>query len=191
VFGGSTAGQIAGGILSGVANTVGQTLFGGFCEVQGLNAEIEIETYQEGGRNDAPHRFFKCGRFPNLTFKRGLTFNTDLADWYAQVLSGSDEIIRKDGLVLVLDRGGSGIPIVGKPPIAAYRFKQALPERLTGPNLNAKGNEVAIETLELSHEGVQRVSLALIPGLGDLAGAFGGAISTTTSATIAAVGALL
>ena len=48
--------------------------------------------------------------------------------------------------------------------VAGWFFSNALPERLTGPVLNARGNEVAIETLELSHEGLLRLS-SLPPGV--------------------------
>ncbi len=175
--------SVASGLVSAAVNLASQFVFGGFSEVTGLNSEVEIESYNEGGRNDQPHKFFKYARFPNLTFKRGVTFNTDLADWYAQVIGGNAQpIIRKDGLILLMDRGGlnSG-PVLGgltKLPVAAWKFTSAIPERLVGPNLNAKGNEVAIETLELSHRGLQRVSLSMIPGLGDLAG---GAVSSVLS----------
>lgn len=166
LFGSSALGAVA----SAAVNVVSQAILGAFSEVQGLNSEFEIETYQEGGRNDSPHRFVKYAKFDNLTLKRGVTFNTDLADWWAQVSTGKQQMVRKDGMILLHDRNGIGaLGAIGRVPIAAWKFKNALPQKLDGPTLNAKGNEIAIETLELSHEGIQRVSPSLLPGLGDLA----------------------
>src|SRR5882762_7872660 len=56
-------------------------LFGSFCEVGGLTAQIETEEYREGGRNVGPRQFMKWGKYTNVTFKRGVTFNTDIWDW--------------------------------------------------------------------------------------------------------------
>jgi phage tail-like protein len=198
VFGGGAVGSALGGALSAVSNLAGQMLFGGFSEVQGLNLELETETYQEGGNNAHPHRFVKYARHPNLVFKRGITFNTDLADWYAQVLGPSDDqVVRKDGMIVLMDRGGLNLlpgPIVGgldRIPIAAWKFTRGIPEKLDGPQLNGKGNDVAIETLEISHEGLQRVSPSMIPGIGSLFGAFGGGLSigVAAGASAAALGA--
>src|SRR5262245_11747441 len=57
-------------------------LFGSFSEVNGLTAQIETEDYREGGRNTGPHKLMKWGKYPNLVLKRGVTFNTDIWDWY-------------------------------------------------------------------------------------------------------------
>ena len=183
-------------VAGALINVGAQWLLGAFSEVEGLNAEMEIETYQEGGRNAAPHRFFKNTRYPNLTFRRGVTMNSDIWDWHHQVAYAHETIhIRKSGVVVLFDRGGPnltgfGIPGLDRMPTAAWYFEKGLPERLIGPRLNAKTNEIAIEALEISHEGLQRVSLALIPGLGDLAAAFGGLISVAGAAAQAGGAAL-
>jgi phage tail-like protein len=159
-------------------------LFGSFSEVSGLNAEMETEEYREGGSNTGPHKFLKWGKYPNLVFKRGVTFNTDLWDWYYTVLYKSKNPIRKNGIVLLTDRGGGvsalaggpssfGLPGVDRLPVAIWFFRGALPERLVGPSLNAKSNEIAIETLELAHEGLYRFGPSMIPGVGDVADAVG------------------
>ncbi len=76
----ATAGSLAGS----VAKTI---LLAGFSEISGINAELEIEEYREGGQNDAPRKFTKWGKHPNLLFKRGVSPNTDLWDWHRQVWS--------------------------------------------------------------------------------------------------------
>jgi phage tail-like protein len=170
----------AGGLAVGAAKAL---LTGTFSEVSGLNAEIETEEYREGGRNSGPHKFLKWGKYPNLVFKRGVTFNTDLWDWYYQVLYGSKAPQRKNGMILLTDRGGVssatgvptalGLPVVDKLPIAVWFFRNGLPEKLQGPGLNAKSNEVAVETLEIAHEGLTRMGPAMVPGVGETLAAVG------------------
>jgi len=153
-------------------------LFGSFSEVSGLNAEMETEEYREGGKNHAPQKFVKWGRYPNLIFKRGVTLNADIWDWYYAALYKPDDPVRKNGLIVLNDRGLSvgdvnapslGVPALGLPaldrlPVGVWFFRNALPEKLQGPALNAKSNEIAIETLEVVHEGLYRIGPGTIPG---------------------------
>ena len=90
----STAGEIAFAATAlGVA--AGQAaLFGAFSEVTGLAAELEIEPYQEGGRNAGARKLMKWGKYPNLVLRRGVTFSTDIWDWYYQVLYGARKPMR-------------------------------------------------------------------------------------------------
>ena len=174
-----------GGALSAVAGSVATAaLTGAFAEVSGLNAELETEDYHEGGRNAGPHKFVKWGKYPNLVFKRGITPDTGLWDWCYQVLYGGDPVIRKNGLIVLTDRtadvpglsGAGAIPgLTGMTrfPIAAWSFSNGVPEKLQGPALNAKGNEIAIETLEIAHEGLIRIGAAGIPGASGIVASIG------------------
>ena len=165
-------------VLGAAAGVASAALTGTFAEVSGLNAEMETEEYREGGRNTGPHKFVKWGKYPNLVCKRGVTPNTDLWDWYYQVLYGDQSVLRKNGIVVLTDRtaagaGGAvlaaipGLTGLGRLPIAAWSFSNGLPEKLQGPGLNAKSNEIAIETLEIAHEGLTRLGPAMVPGIGD------------------------
>lgn len=185
---GLDAGGAAATLVQGAASLAGQFLFGGFAECDGLTAELEIETYQEGGRNTRPQKFVTYGKHPNVILRRGVTPNTDLWDWHTQVLTGSQAQIRKNGMILLLDKGGgvAGIPGLNKLPVAGWLFYDGLPERLVGPTLNAKGNEVSIETLEISHERLERISLAMIPGLADFASSIGAALTVGVGAGLTA-----
>jgi phage tail-like protein len=169
----ATVGAFAGALL-------GPVLVGTFSEVSGLNAEMETEEYREGGRNSGPLKFVKWGKYPNLVFKRGVTPNTDIWDWYYQVLYGNQSVLRKNGIVILNDHGSvvsglagvpvlSGLPGLIRIPIAIWSFKNGLPEKLQGPGLNAKGNEIAIETLEIAHEGLTRLGPGMLPGIGNVA----------------------
>jgi phage tail-like protein len=129
----------------------------GFAEISGLNSEIEVEEYREGGRNIASHRFPRWGRYPNLVLRRGITQDTALWDWWADVITRSFTLgkgvpqrkFRRSAIILL-----DGFD---HKAVAAWLLSNALPERLVGPGLNARSNEIAIETLELSHEGLLRL----------------------------------
>jgi phage tail-like protein len=161
----------------GLSDLAGEgVVVGSFAEASGLNAEMEIEEYREGGNNAGPHKLIKWGRFPNLVFKRGVTLNTDLWDWYYTIVYKTKDPVRKNGIVLLTDRGlGAsalvagptplGLPVIDRLPVAVWFFRNALPEKLAGPTLNARGNEIAIETLELAHEGLYRLGPTMVPGI--------------------------
>jgi phage tail-like protein len=96
------------GVLGGAAGVASAALTGTFAEVSGLNAEMETEEYREGGRNTGPRKFVKWAKYPNLVCKRGVTPNTDLWDWYYQVLYGDQSVLRKNGIVVLTDRTAAG-----------------------------------------------------------------------------------
>jgi len=137
-----------------------------FAEVSGIDAGVEIETYQEGGRNANPLRFTRWGQFSNLVFRRGVTADYGLWDWYFDVQSKPHAPPRQDGFVLLqANTAGTDMPGIGGQPIAAWFFSNGLPEKLTGPTLDAARNAIAIETLEIAHEGILRLQKRQIPGL--------------------------
>jgi phage tail-like protein len=190
------SGSALGAVASAAINIAGQFLTGAFSECQGLDADFEIEAYNEGGRNASPHKLVTRSKYQNLVLKRGVTFNPDLWDWGYQIAHGASNqpMIRKSGMVVLFDRGGpnltgAGLPGLDRIPVAAWKFDNGVPERMHGPTLNAKQNEIAIETLEISHEGLSRVSLSMIPGAADLAAAFGGAVSLAGSVSLAGASA--
>ncbi len=155
------------GTLSALASAIHM----GFSEVSGLGADMEVESYHEGGRNQGPLRFVRRGDYPNLVLRRGVTHRTDLWDWWGQVTLTPGPPQRRNGLVLAFGRNAPGLPGSPDPqPIAIWFFSNALPARLSGPSLQARSNEIAIESLELSHEGLMRLSLAQVPGLSSFLG---------------------
>jgi phage tail-like protein len=172
------------GALSAAAQAAGSALLGGFSEVSGLNAESELEEWREGGRNVAPHKFIKYGRYPTLVLKRGVTFSAALWDWHWLAHYGGGPAPRKNGLVILTDRGGVAaaalpsvpipVPLLDRTPVAVWQFTDGLPEKLVGPALNAKGNDIAIESLEIVHEGLIRLSPVQVSGA---LGAVGAAVT--------------
>ena len=157
----------------GLAQT---TISIGFTEVSGLDGSMDVETFQEGGGNFAPRRFMTPGKFPSIVCRRGITASTDLALWYRQVQLEVTPPQRRNGFVVLhANSGPGGTPVGnGAKPLAAWFFQRALPDKLEGPRLNAKVNEIAIETLELAHEGLVRLKNSEIGiGAGSIPGVVG------------------
>ena len=197
------AGAVIGTGLSALLSIATPFLTGGFSEVEGLDVEAELESYHEGGHNHEEHRFFNHATYPKLTFKRGVTVNTDIWDWHHQVITAKRKQ-RKSGTIIVMDNSsfvdvpGVAVPFVESLPVGAWTFHNALPTKIAGPSLNAaegEGNAVAIEALELHPERIERLSLALIPGMADVntavAALAGGIVNAEVGVISAAAGGLI
>jgi phage tail-like protein len=208
------ASDIASGIVGGEVALTGNLLYGGFSKVTGLTVGLDFETYSEGGNNDSPRYFHKSGKYEAaLTLSRGASPRTDLWDWHQQVLHGEAPAVRKSGLVILLDRGkplaeAPAAPAATGPtnprqvsgegavdelkrwarmPLAAWYISRALPEKVELGGLDAATEAVLYETVTLKHEGVTRVSLSMIPGLGDFGTILGGAFGTGTGALLSSL----
>jgi phage tail-like protein len=119
---------------------------GAFSEVTGLNATTDVMEYREGGDNLTPRKLPAMTKFDNIVLKRGLTDDDTLYKWHREVVEGT--IKRKSGSIVVLDRAGA--------EKVRWNFKDAWPTKWNPPDLNATGNQVAVEELELAHEGLVR-----------------------------------
>ena len=116
----------------------------GFSEVSGLGNETEVIEYRAGSQSRTlkiPGRHVHA----NIVLKRGLTSDGSLWAWRKQILDGVPD--RRSGSITVFDDAGQ--------QVARYNFYEAWPVRWEGPTLNAAVSEVAIETLELAHEGLE------------------------------------
>lgn len=120
---------------------------GAFSEVTGLDATIDVVEYREGGRNTTPIKLAGLNKYSNITLKWGMTTDTELYDWHRQAVLGNVE--RRNGSIIMLDRQAN--------EVARWNFLSAWPTKYTAPSLNAESAEVAIETLEIVHEGLERV----------------------------------
>jgi phage tail-like protein len=119
-------------------------LVAGFSECSGLQVETEIQEYAEGGLNNYTHHFRGRTKYAPLILKRGLTLNNQLWRWHQGVIEGKFE--RKNGTIYLLDKTHV--------PITWWNFKKAFPSKWTGPELRATSNDVAIESVELIHQGL-------------------------------------
>jgi phage tail-like protein len=123
---------------------------GGFSAVSGLESTTDVEERQEGGLNGYVHKLPTQTRFSNLTLKRGMCDSSDLWDWYQGVAYGNGKSVsRKDGSIILRDRLGK--------EVCRWNFTGAFPVKWVGPELNAMSSEIAVETLELAHNGWKMV----------------------------------
>ena len=119
----------------------------GFSAVEIAPATTEVIEYREG--NDPAHvrKLPGLTKFGNVTLKRGVTTSLDLWQWYRQIATG--QISRRNVAIVVLDDAGADV--------VRYVVTNAWPVKFDPGDLNAKGNDVFVETLELANEGVERV----------------------------------
>jgi phage tail-like protein len=128
---------------------------GGFSECSGLQLETEIQDYAEGGLNTHMHKFPGRTKQSNITLKRGIV-DRGLWDWYYNLTRG---IIRlRTGSIVVLDPGS----VIqersnASDAVMQWDFERAFPAKWVGPDLNASQSNVAVETLELCHQGLKRI----------------------------------
>jgi phage tail-like protein len=119
---------------------------GAFSEVTGLQVETEVHDYREGGVNEYVHKLAGPTRYPtNLTLKHGLTDVNGLWKWHQDVRQGKIE--RKNVSIVLLD--------ATRQEKWRWNFQQALPVRWNGPELRADRAEIAIESVELVHRGLE------------------------------------
>lgn len=133
--------SVAGTVLGAVANFA----VAGFSECSGLDATVEILEYREGGVNDYVHKFPGRASHASITLRRGLIYlPDDLWRWHHGFVAGRGT--RKDGLIALLD--------AARRPAKVWRFTRGIPTKWSGPALNASQSSVAIEALEIAHEGL-------------------------------------
>jgi phage tail-like protein len=120
----------------------------GFSECSGLEMTLEIEEHKNGGQNGTVLKFPTRTSWSNVVLKRGLGVTSDLWDWYYSFVEGRGT--RRDGVIVLQNARQS--------PHTIWSFSCGLPAKYTGPSMNAQQSNVAIETLEIAHEG-----LAIVP----------------------------
>lgn len=112
-----------------------------FTEIAGLQLEVDVMPYEEGGFNTTIHRLPGRIKSANLTLKKGLSRSNDFLRWLLRVASGSIE--RKDVSVVLYDVTGQ--------PLLRWDFIQAFPFKWSCNAFRADSTELAIETLELAY----------------------------------------
>lgn len=122
-------------------------LVGGFSEVRGVELNIEVDDYHEGGVNHFVHRLPKAARMSNLVLTRGvIVTDSILWDWFEHIRQGKIE--RRSGRVVLLDATFEEED--------HFRFLDAFPVRIQVADLNATSDAVLTEALELAHNGIVR-----------------------------------
>jgi phage tail-like protein len=118
---------------------------GGFSEVSGLSSDGDVVDYREGTDVELTTRKLPGLRKYNpITLKRGYTTDRYLWTWYANISAGKRE--RRDGTIALRNDEGK--------EVMRWHFENAWINKIEGPTFKASGNEVAMESVELVHEGL-------------------------------------
>jgi phage tail-like protein len=118
---------------------------GGFSECSGLTTETDPIEYREGKEDITVRKLPGLRKYPNIVLSRGFTQSKDLWEWRKLVINGRTD--RRSGSITLLNEA--------REPALEWKFREGWPCKWEGPSLNGKNNEVAIEKLEICHEGVE------------------------------------
>ena len=118
----------------------------GFAEVSGLNVEVQVIEYREGSNIEySSTKMPGMKKYSNIVLKRGIfAGDNEFFDWFNAI--NLNQVERRDISISLLNENHE--------PVMIWRVKNAFPVKIEGPNLKATGNDVAIETLEVAHEGL-------------------------------------
>lgn len=121
-------------------------IIGGFNDVSGLTSDGQVGDYREGSRvQEVGRKLPGLRKYGNITLKRGWTQSKKFLNWCNAAVHG--EIKRMNGVIVLLDELHQ--------PKMRWMFHGGWPSKIEAPALNGSANEVVIETLEITHEGVQ------------------------------------
>jgi phage tail-like protein len=116
---------------------------GFFTQATGLSSQIDVLEYLEGGRNDMVHKLPSRIKQANITLKRGVTTEGALLAWYKATVV---KVQPTDLTIKLFDSEST--------TQRTWSFAQAYPVKWTVSDLNAGGNEIMTETLEIAHQGM-------------------------------------
>ncbi len=119
---------------------------GGFQECSGLDSAQDPITYREGTDGPTDHKLPGKNTYSNISLKRGVTNDAQLWDWRKKAQDGDVE--RVNGSIHLTDDSGQ--------VRVSWDFEDGWPTKWIGPSFKASANEVAIEQLEIAHEGIVR-----------------------------------
>jgi phage tail-like protein len=123
----------------------GKAVKGSFMEVSGLGIEMPNIEYRNGSENITMRKIEGLIRYTNIVLKWGVTGDLIFWNWIVAGMNGL--VTRAPGSVLLLNEN--------RAEVMRWNFTRGWPCKWTGPSLNAKNNEIAIDTLEICHEGLK------------------------------------
>ena len=117
---------------------------GGFTECTGLDTESDVIEYREGSMPPTVTKLPGLLKYSVIEMKAGFTDNKEIYNWRKTVLDRATE--RRNGSIVLRDEGGQ--------EVLRWNFREGWPSKWSGPQLNAKTNEAAMESLSITHEGL-------------------------------------
>jgi phage tail-like protein len=130
-------------IVNGVSDD-GTAVRGSFTEVSGLEVEGSPIEHRIGSEDITVRKIPGRRKSTNITLKRGITGDLAFWNWILAAMKGRAQ--RAEGSIVLLDEN--------RQEVMRWNFRRGWPSKWTGPGLNAKNNEIAMETLEICHEGL-------------------------------------
>lgn len=118
----------------------------GFRECSGLDTTQDPIQYREGTDPLTQRKLPGLNTYSNISLKWGMTDDSEFWDWRAKAMGGKVE--RKNGSIVLMNEAGE--------EKLRWNFREGWPTKWTGPSFNATGNDVAIESLDIAHEGVEK-----------------------------------
>ena len=122
----------------------------GFSEATVPDTAQDPIEYREGNEPPYPRKIPGLVKYGNITLKWGITDSMDLYNWRKLVEQGKMKEARRNMAVIVLDEEGN--------PTSRWEMSEAWPSKYDAPDMNAKGTDIAVETLEIAHEQMERIS---------------------------------
>ncbi len=123
---------------------------GGFSECSFGDTTTDPVEYREGDEPPVFRKLSGLTKYGNITLKWGLTDSMDIYNWRQDVIDKGAEENRKDVSIILINEAGEDK--------ARWDITRAWPSKYDPTDFSSKGNEVAVETLEIVHEGFKRVS---------------------------------
>jgi phage tail-like protein len=115
-----------------------------FTLVAGLESDVDVVEEREGSSPRHTQKVPGSAHTQNLVLRWPTDDDRELNDWYQRILDG--QLDRRNGSIILLDETGSAR--------VCWNFVNAWPAKWQGPSFDAEGHDIAIETLELAHEGI-------------------------------------
>jgi phage tail-like protein len=141
-----------------VASAIFDVALGGFTECSGIEMSLDVEEYRPGGMNGTILKFPTRVKWSNITLRKGVGSSSALWDWHYGFVEARGR--RRDGVITLLNELHL--------PNTVWCFRRGLPVKYTGPTMNAGQSQVAIEAIEIAHEGIFQMPFT---GIGAAAGA--------------------
>ncbi|MEZ6134625.1 MAG: phage tail protein [Pirellulaceae bacterium] len=129
--------------INGVSDD-GNSVSGAFTEASGLEVEVTPIEYRNGNEDITVRKIPGLKKFTNITLKRGITGDIEFWNWIRTGMTGN--VQRADGSIVLLDED--------RDEVLRWNFTRGWACKHTGPGLNATNNEIAMDTLEICHEGL-------------------------------------
>jgi phage tail-like protein len=146
--------SLLGALSSNIQSAIFDVAVGGFSECSGIEMSMQPDEFKEGGNNGFIHKFPTRVSWSNIVLKKGIGASSALWDWHYGFAVGRGR--RRDGVIMLLTEF--------QQPNNIWQFRRGLPVKYSGPVMNAAQSGVAIESIEIAHEGIYQVSFVGVTG---------------------------